>query len=113
MTINEMANEIVSCPTWCVMHGAAEHSPFWHGGVSRRFDVPASAGAGSSESVDVRAALYQCDDSDDRQWEAAVELEHHVDGRYRLIRLTPLSARHLARLLVQVSDEVETASTLY
>lgn len=100
------------CPTWCVMHGAPDHSPLWHGSEGSRLDLPIPPGAGTAESVEVRTALYPSDDSDDARWEPAVELAHHVEGRYRVICLPPPAARRLAQLLSQATDQAESETHL-
>jgi hypothetical protein len=100
------------CPAWCVMHGARDHSPLWHGSEGSRLDLPILPGAETAESVAVRTAPYPSDDSDDPRWEPVVELAHHVEGRYRVIGLTPPAARHLARLLSQATDQAESEAGL-
>ncbi|SFL29706.1 DUF6907 domain-containing protein [Geodermatophilus ruber] len=98
------------CPAWCVMHGAPDHSAVWHISGGSLLNLAGPSEPQRRESVDVRAALYPADDADAASWEPAVEVAHHLGGRYRVIRLTPAGARRVAELLTRAADHAEAGA---
>jgi hypothetical protein len=108
MSSSATARETAVCPAWCVKHGAPDHSPIWHASEGSRLDLPSSADSSFRESLEVRTARYPLDDSASSDWESAVELAHHFEGRYRVIRLTPDTARRLTELLMRATELAES-----
>lgn len=92
------------CPTWCTMRGSRDHSPIWHVSGGSSVIVDSRHSGRRDEVVDIHVAHYLADPdgptiSGDQVSGGVVELAHHMDGRYRVIRLSPARAKDLARLL--------------
>lgn len=97
----------LSCPAWCVMQNVAWHAALWHVSESHMLDLGCAGDRLRREAMEVRAARYRADDSDQSTWVPAVELAHHVDNRYRVVHLTSQDARSLAALLTHAADQLD------
>ena len=97
------------CPRWCARNHSADTSgaAFYHASESLSVAVSRPGDPRDPEMpdlLDVQAAQYLPDDPAEPAWPPAIEIAVHAAGRYRLIGLTPLQARELARALARTAD---------
>jgi hypothetical protein len=99
---------IANCPDWCGMTHCDE-SLISHESCS--IAVPVGRAENGMELLKVRTVQYVIEDSgtDDAAYECVpfVEVAHHVEGRYKLINLSIVQARALARALLRGADAAE------
>lgn len=94
------------CPRWCARNHFADTSwaAFYHASESLSVAVSRPGDPEMPDLLDVQAAQYLPDDPAEPAWPPAIEIAVHAAGRYRLIGLTPLQARELARALARTAD---------
>lgn len=102
----------LSCPQWCVADHRRGDTSFkgtgkvgLHYSATRDVAMSISASALSGERFEVGVVCGDYELADRTRSMQAVELAHHLKGRYSVVALTPNEARALARLLVEAADQ--------
>jgi hypothetical protein len=101
----------LSCPQWCVAdHRRGDTSKGkgkvgLHYSATRDVAMSISASPLSHERFEVGVVCGDYELADRTRSMQAVELAHHLKGRYSVVALTPNEARALARLLVEAADQ--------